>query len=146
MMQVRRFIALSLLPLAAACSTSSSGLIPSDKAIVLSKGTSIALDKLVYWGLYAGAAYLILDPLTPNWDIEEARLNPDLVHFDLKMKRFYSGGAGEARQVFERRAKTLVREGNFASYEVLEYSEGIESSVLGSQRTAEGVIRLIPKA
>lgn len=123
----------------------SKALIP-DRTIAISPTTTIPLEKLVYWGLYIGAAYLILDPLSPNWNIEEARLDPQLVHFDLKMKRYYTGGAGEARQVFTRRAKALVRAGDFATYQVLEYNESIDSSVLGSQRRAEGVIRLIPKS
>lgn len=105
----------------------------------------ISLEKLVYWGGAAAVAYLVLDPLAPNWQIEGAVLPGDHVHFSLQMKRYYSGGAGEARQVFHRRAKQLVREGGFDSYEVVEYSEGLESSVLGSQRVAEGVIRLTKK-
>jgi hypothetical protein len=117
-----------------------------DRTISLSSTTSIPLEKLVYWGLYIGVAYLVLDPLAPNWSIEEARLDPNLVHFDMTMKRYYAGGAGEARQVFNRRAKALVRAGDFAAYEVLEYAESLDSSVLGSQRKVEGVIRLIPKA
>lgn len=116
-----------------------------DRTVALSSTTSIALEKLVYWGIYIGVAYMILDPLAPNWDIEEARLDPQLVHFDLKMKRYYAGGAGEARQVFNRRAKALVRAGDFASYQIVEYNESLDSSVLGGQRRAEGVIRLIPK-
>mgnify|MGYP006141765035 CR=1 FL=1 len=36
---------------------------------------------------------------------------PTLVRFTLKMNRFYSGGAGEARLIVERRAKALVRAG-----------------------------------
>ena len=116
-----------------------------NRTVALSSTTSIPLEKLVYWGIYAGVAYMILDPLAPNWDIEEARLDPQLVHFDLKMKRYYAGGAGEARQVFNRRAKALVRAGDFASYQIVEYNESLDSSMLGSQRRAEGVIRLIPK-
>lgn len=143
-----RTLALSVAVLALnACSTNpgASALLPGDKGIMLGPETGMALDKLVYWGLYAGAAYLILDPLAPNWEVEEARLDPELVHYSLKMKRYYSGGAGEARQVFERRAKSWVRSGKFTSYQVLEYRESLDSSVLGSQRTAEGVIRLLPK-
>lgn len=116
-----------------------------DRTISLSPTTSIPLEKLVYWGIYVGVAYMILDPLAPNWNIEEAQLDPQLVHFDLKMKRYSSGGGGEARQVFNRRAKALVRAGDFASYQILEYNESLDSSMLGSQRRAEGVIRLIPK-
>ncbi|OHC69102.1 MAG: hypothetical protein A2045_05495 [Rhodocyclales bacterium GWA2_65_20] len=103
---------------------------------------SIPLEKLFYWGAYAGVAYLILDPLAPNWEIEEARFPEDSYKLSLHMKRYYAGGAGEARVVFHRRAKELVRSGDYGGYEVLEYSEGMESSVLGSQRVAEGVIRL----
>jgi hypothetical protein len=58
------------------------------------------------------------------------------------MKRVYAGGAGEARAVFNHRAKELMQAGDFNNYEVLEYTEGMESSVLGSQRVAQGVIQL----
>ncbi|MBI3525163.1 MAG: hypothetical protein HY066_11720 [Betaproteobacteria bacterium] len=103
---------------------------------------AIPLEKMVFWGAYAGVAYLILDPFAPNWEIEEAPLPGNQVYLEMKMKRYYSGGAGEARVVFQRRAKDLVRYGGFDGYEVLEYNEGLESSVLGSQRVSQGVIRL----
>ncbi len=107
----------------------------------LGPSTSIALEKLVYWGAYAAAAYLILDPFNPNWHIEEAQFPENHVHFRMSMKRFYAGGAGEARVTFHRRAKELMRAGGYSGYEVVEYNEGMESSVLGAQRTAEGVVR-----
>lgn len=106
---------------------------------------SFSLEKLVGWGAYAGIAYLVLDPLAPNWNIEEAPMADNHVHFSLKMKRYYSGGAGEARAVFHRRAKELASLNGFDGYRVVEYSEGMESSVLGSQRTAEGVVVMTMK-
>ncbi len=112
----------------------------------LSPSYSIALEKIVGWGIYLGVAYLVLDPLAPNWEIEEAPLGDNHVHFSLKMKRFHTGGAGEARAVFHRRAKELMRLNEFDSYQVMEYSEGLDSSLLGSQRTAEGVVLLTKKA
>ena len=115
--------------------------IPST-SVQLTPSFAIPLEKVVFWGAYAGAAYLILDPFAPNWEIEEAALPRNQFHLALKMKRYYSGGAGEARAIFHRRAKDLVRHGGFDGYEVLEYNEGLESSVLGSQRVSEGVIRL----
>lgn len=115
-------------------------LIP-DGTVNIGPSVSYPIEKLVYWGVWIGAAYLILDPLSPNWQIEEARFPEDHVHFQLSMKRYYAGGAGEARVVFHRRAKELMRAGGFGSYEVIEYAEGMESSVLGSQRVAEGVVR-----
>jgi len=131
--------------------TSLSGSLPAQGTIIpdttlnVSKAVQIPLEKLVTWGLYAGAAYLILDPLAPNWEIEQAAFADSHYHFSLKMKRFYAGGAGESRMVFHQRAKELMRQGGYDGYQVVEYSEGMESSVLGSQRVSQGVIRLTRK-
>lgn len=128
--------------------TSLSGPLPAqgplvpDTTLNLTPSLAISLEKLVFWGAYAGAAYLILDPLAPNWEIEQAAFPDSHYHFSLKMKRFYAGGAGESRMVFHKRAKELMRQGGYDAYQVLEYTEGMESSVLGSQRVSQGVIRL----
>lgn len=125
--------------------------IPNHGALVpnanvqLTPSVGIALEKLVFWGMYAGAAYLILDPLAPNWEIEQAAFPDAHYHLSLKMKRYYAGGAGEARTVFHARARDLMRVGGYTGYTVLQYSEGMESSVLGSQRVGEGVIQLTRK-
>jgi hypothetical protein len=111
----------------------------------ISPSISVALEKVVIWAGLAGAAYLILDPWAPNWNIEEAPLGDHHVHFSLKMKRYYAGGAGEARAVFNHRAKELMRLNEFDGYDVVEYTESLDSSVIGSQRTAEGVILLTRK-
>jgi|GEM_PF-412333 len=120
-------------------------LIPN-ATVALGPSVSYPLEKLVYWGAWVGAAWLILDPLSPNWRIEEARLPENHYHLSLSMKRYYAGGAGEARAIFHRRAKELMRAGGFSAYDVVEYSEGIESSVIGSQRTATGVVRFARSA
>jgi len=136
----------------AACSSSSvngvrsypaSGTTVPNTLLKLSPNISVELEKLVIWGAYAGVAWLVLDPLAPNWEIEEAPLPDHHIHFSLKMKRYYAGGQGEARPVFHRRAKDLMQYNGFDSYEVVEYSESLDSSVLGSQRTATGVVRMI---
>jgi hypothetical protein len=121
------------------------GPILPDATLNLSNSIQISLEKMVFWGAYAGAAYLILDPLAPNWEIEQAAFPDSHYHFSLKMKRYYAGGAGESRAVFHQRAKDLMRQGGYAGYEVLEYTEGLESSVLGSQRVSRGVIHLTRK-
>lgn len=121
------------------------GPILPDATLNLSNSIQISLEKLVFWGAYAGAAYLILDPLAPNWEIEQAAFPDSHYHFSLKMKRYYAGGAGESRAVFHQRARELMRQGGYAGYEVLEYTEGMESSVLGSQRVSRGVIHLTRK-
>ncbi len=121
------------------------GPILPDTALNLTKSVQIPLEKMVNWGLYAGAAWLILDPLAPNWEIEQASFPESHYHLSLKMKRVYAGGAGEARVVFHQRAKDLMRQNGFDTYAVVEYSEGLESSILGSQRVARGVIQLVRK-
>lgn len=118
------------------------GSVIPNTTLQLTPSFGISLEKLVYWGSYAALAYLILDPLAPNWHVEQAVFPNDHVHLSLHMKRYYAGGAGEARLVFHRRAKELMRSGGYSRYQVIEYNEGLESSVLGSQRVAEGVIQL----
>jgi hypothetical protein len=100
------------------------------------------VDHVLYWSGYAAVASVVLDTFAPNWEIQEARFPGNHYQLLLQMKRTYSGGAGEARVVFNRRAKELMLAGGFDSFEVLEYNEGMESSVLGAQRNASGVIHL----
>jgi hypothetical protein len=93
--------------------------------------------------LLAAAIHVIYDPLAPNWEIEESRIAEDTYRFSLRMKRFHTGGSGESLQALKRRASQLRYEHGYAEYLILEYSEGIDSRTLGTQRVAEGVIRLV---
>ena len=108
----------------------------------LSPSVTIPVETLMFWGAYTSVAYLIIDPFAPNWEIKQAAFPDEHVLINLKRKRVYSGGAGEARQVFQRRAGELMRSGGFNGYQIVEYSESLESSILGSQRVAQGVIKL----
>lgn len=85
---------------------------------------------------------VVVDPLAPNWRIEQAAVADDTFEFALRMKRFRAGGDGEGRQVFHRRAAELARSRGYAGYEVLRYEESLESAMLGSQRTVRGAVRL----
>lgn len=121
------------------------GPVVPDKTINLSPLVQLPLESVVYWSIYASIAYMILDPLAPNWEIKEAAFPDNHVLVDLKMKRFYTGGAGEARQMFQHRAGELMRSGGFTGFRIIEYSEGLNSSMLGAQRTARGIIQLTHK-
>lgn len=134
---------------AAGCSTpagvtapSGGTLIPNSQLAVSPK-TIIPAERLVYWAGVAALAYYVTDPLAPNWSIQEAKFPQERYHLSLQMKRYYVGGAGEARVVFQRRARELMYAGGFESFQVLEYSEGMDSSVIGSQRVAEGVVAMV---
>jgi hypothetical protein len=96
--------------------------------------------------LIGAAIYVFVDPLSPNWEGELRRLSEDTFGIALRSKRWRSsGGDGEAARLFRRHAERIAREGGFAGYDILSYSEGIESETLGAVRYAEGTIRLSRK-
>jgi hypothetical protein len=96
------------------------------------------------------AAYLIVDPLAPNWKIEQSEPVPGEFHLALKKKGITNeaGGDGEARVVFMRRAAALAREhgataaGSESGYTILEFNEGIESAFPFARRVAHGVVQI----
>lgn len=124
--------------------TSGKPLIPN-KAIQLTAKTSLSLSSLATAAVIGAAIYVIYDPLAPNWEIEESRLADDTYRFSLKMKRFHTGGAGESIQILKRRASQIQYEQGFGNYQILEYTEGIDSQTIGARRTAEGVIKLVQR-
>ncbi|MBU1364300.1 MAG: hypothetical protein KKE51_10800 [Gammaproteobacteria bacterium] len=126
----------------AGCGTSP--LIPNE-TIQLTAKTGISLSSLATVAVVGAAIYLVYDPLAPNWEIEESRLSPDVYRFSMKMKRYHTGGAGESVQILKRRASQLQYENGFASYQILEYTEGIDSQTIGARRMAEGTIRLVQR-
>jgi len=135
---------LSSLALAAAggCTATGSSETPSylipDKTLNISPSVTPTLE-----GLVAGAIVLIvIDPLAPNWKIEQSQLAPERFELALMKKRFTTGGDGEAWQVFQRRAAQIARDNGAAGYRVVEFSEGVESHVLIARRVARGVVEL----
>ncbi len=117
----------------------------ADRSLMLTANTSVAFSTLATAAVAGAAIYLVYDPLAPNWEISESALADDTYRFSLTMKRYHTGGAGESIQVFKRRAAQLQYERGYASYQIIEYTEGIESQTLGARRKAEGVIRLVQR-
>lgn len=147
----RLAMVLAGLVLLSGCSTPSgmrgnngAALIP-DKAIQITETRSIPLIGVVEGALAIAAIHFIYDPLAPNWEIEEARVSEDTFRLSLRMKRYHTGGAGESMQVLKRRAIQLQSELGFGGYQLVEYSEGIESQTLGARRVADGIIRLVQR-
>lgn len=149
-------VLLAPLALLSACgslssTTNAAGTFPKGGSIIpatniaVSPTYTLPLEKLVYWAGVSAIAYYVIDPGAPNWQIEEAKFPDNHYHLALKMKRYYAGGAGEARVVFNRRAEELARSEGFSGYQIVSYSESLESNVIGSQRTGEGVIVLTGK-
>jgi hypothetical protein len=90
-----------------------------------------------------GLAYVIYDPLAPNWEIETTRVSEDVFRMQFSMKRFHSGGEGEAVYIFRRNARRIAQAAGYDDYQVLRYEEGIESVTIASRRFGEGEIRLL---
>jgi hypothetical protein len=126
------------------CSTidntgSGSTLIPS-QTLNISNALRIPVESFV-----AGALlFVIIDPLAPNWHIEQTRLGETRFRIALRKKRFTTGGDGEAVPAFYRRAEQIANAlGSGGRYRVIEYSEGIDSDVLVARRVAQGVVEII---
>lgn len=109
-----------------------------NQSLAVSKSLSISAEALAL----AAAIYFVVDPLSPNWQIEEARMGGNRFRISLRKKRFTTGGDGEATQVFYRRAERIVRENGYAGYTVLEFGEGVESTVPIAQRVSRGIIQV----
>ena len=108
-------------------------------AIPISRSLNIPLESAVA----AAVVFAVIDPLAPNWAIEEMRLNDKRYRIAMRKKRFTTGGDGEAMPAFYRRAEQLVRDTGAASYRIVEFSEGVDSAVPISQRVAQGVVELV---
>jgi hypothetical protein len=137
-----RVFVLCAAALCGACSgipnTTSSNLIIPNETLNISRSVSIPAESIAGGILL----YLIVDPLAPNWQIEESPLDGGRYRIALKKKRFTTGGDGEAVQIFYRRAAQIAVEQG-GRYRVVEYSEGIDSSVPIAQRVAQGVVELV---
>ena len=146
---VRIFLVLLCALFVASCGTATPALVPNTGTILpnakfnVSKGVAFSAEELAVAAVAGGVLYMIYDPLAPNWSIEERPLNVDTYYLSLRAKSFRTGGDGESVQIFKRRALQLQREKGYASYRILDYSEGIESSTPLTHRVAEGTIQLV---
>lgn len=114
----------------------SPALIPN-KALVVSRSLSIPMDTLAL----AAAVVVVVDPLAPNWHIEEQFLGEGRYAFALTKKRFTTGGDGEAMPVLRRRLDQLVRQRGHAGYAIVAYTESIDSKVPVAQRVAQATVQ-----
>ena len=117
---------------------SSNILIPPE-TLNISRSVSIPAESI------AGAAilFLVVDPLAPNWQVTQLEIGNDRYRIALRKKRFTTGGDGEAMPAFYRRAEQLVRDTRGVRYQVVEFSEGIDSATPAAQRVAQGIIQVI---
>ncbi len=125
------------------CSTienaSSKGVIIPSQTLNISNSLHIPLESIA-----AGALlFVIIDPLAPNWHIEQMRLGENRFRIAMRKKRFTTGGDGEAVPAFYRRAEQIASELGSGRYRVIEFSEGIDSVVPVAQRVAQGIVEIV---
>jgi len=136
-----RFIILWCMLMLAAChsfhgdSPRTTSLIPDGSLKIFPKYQISYADMLQVAGVMA-LVYIVVDPEAPNWEITETRVSDTRVLFNLRMKDFHLGGAGEAPQVLARRAETLSREQGMTGYQIQRYEESLDSRILFPHRTA----------
>lgn len=111
-----------------------------NRELNVSRSLSIPAEAFVL----GAVAFLVIDPLAPNWHIEQYDLGSRRYAFAMKKKRFTTGGDGEAMQVLRRRIQVLARQQGFGSFELVEFSEGIESNVPIAQRVSHSVVQFAP--
>ena len=118
--------------------SSKSTIIPS-QALNISRSLSVPLESVA-----AGALlFVIIDPLAPNWHIEQTRLGENRFRIAMRKKRFTTGGDGEAMPAFYRRAEQIAGELGSRQYRIVEFTEGIDSEVLVARRVAQGIVDII---
>lgn len=91
--------------------------------------------------LGAGAA-AIINGLLPNWSLEDMPIGGDRYRIFLRKKTFSSGGDGEAAQLFKYRAEQITASRGYYGYQILEFTEGLDSGALGTQKVAQGIIQI----
>jgi len=83
----------------------------------------------------------IYQPFEPNWDVADVAMSHDTHRVSLRMKRFVTGGEGEAWMIAKRYAERLVVAKGASGYAFLDFTQGIDSGTPIARRTAEGTIR-----
>lgn len=115
-------------------------LIP-EAAVRVSPEYTTSLSSLATTAAAAMVLNYVYQPLDPNWDLADIPLSSDTHRFSLRMKRFITGGEGEAWQIAKRYAESLQVAKGASGYQMLEFTQGIDSTTPFARRVAEGLVR-----
>lgn len=88
-----------------------------------------------------GVLNLVYQPFEANWDVADIALSPETHRLALRMKRFTTGGEGEAWQTTRRYVERLQAAKGASSYVIVEFTTGIDSSTPFARRVGEALVR-----
>jgi hypothetical protein len=89
-------------------------------------------------------AYYVVDPLAPNWEIKETKLDDTRYLIDMRKKKVTTGGDGESIELFHRQADKITTEMGARGYQIVTWTEGVESVFPIARRWSRGVIEVQP--
>lgn len=135
----RTVVSLLLAAIVAGCG--SKPLIP-DKSLNLSPGFHPPAEAVVFTVLAGVAAYYLIEPTAPNWEVRADQMDATRVAISLRKKRFSTGGDGEARALFQRKAREIADRNGFEGFSVLSFEEAVDSETTVARRVSRGVVRL----
>jgi hypothetical protein len=100
-----------------------------------------SLASVVEFGVAGAILNYVYQPLDATWDIADIPLAHDTHRLSLRMKRFTTGGEGEAWQTAKRYAERLQAAKGASGFVILEFTSGIDSSTPFARRVSESVVR-----
>ena len=115
-----------------------------DETINLTATTAFTLADALMWTAVIGVAYVVIDPLAPNWEIHETKLSDTRYLIDMRKKRITTGGDGESIDLFHRQAGQIAAGAKAPGYTILSWNEGVESVFPIARRWSRGVIEVNP--
>ncbi len=87
-------------------------------------------------------AQFAYSPDAPNWSIAATKLADNRWRLELRMRRWHTGGDGEAEVLFREEARELADKQGYRHYVVLSWVQGIDSTAPIAQRWARGEVEL----
>ena len=120
-------------------------IIPAE-TIHVTESLSFSYAQVLAAAALIGVAYYVVDPLAPNWEIKETKLDDTRYRIDMRKKRVTTGGDGESLELFHRHADKITTEMGARGYAIVTWTEGVESEFPIARRWSRGVIEVQPGA
>ena len=129
-------------PIALCCLLAGCNPVIPDHTIHLTSTISFALADALMVAAVVGVAYVVIDPLAPNWEIHETKLSDTRFRIDMVKKRVTTGGDGESIDLFHRHAEHIATQVEASGYTIMSWNEGVDSEFPIARRWSRGEIEV----